>query len=79
MFNEDSLIFKDKTIYEKDLNQFIRIKSLLTNDKLNNIELLKKSVFKWETQRDNARNQKEYEYLNNLVELSNAIIKADIL
>lgn len=44
-----------------------------------NIELLKKSVFKWETQRDNARNQKEYEYLNNLVELSNAIIKADIL
>ncbi|HOR83036.1 MAG TPA: hypothetical protein PLF32_10340 [Bacteroidales bacterium] len=44
-----------------------------------NIELLKKSVSKWETQRDNARNQKEYEYLNNLIEISNAIIKADIL
>lgn len=39
LFDENSLIFKDKTIYEKDLNQFIRIKSLLTNDKLNNIDL----------------------------------------
>ncbi|MCA9343397.1 site-specific DNA-methyltransferase [Candidatus Saccharibacteria bacterium] len=39
LYDDNSLIFKDKTIYEKDLNQFIRIKSLLTNDKLNNIDL----------------------------------------
>ncbi|USN59302.1 MAG: site-specific DNA-methyltransferase [Candidatus Peribacteria bacterium] len=39
LFENNALIFKEKTIYEKDFNQYIRIKSLLTNDKLNNIDL----------------------------------------
>lgn len=39
LFENNALIFKGKTIYEKDFNQYIRMKSLLTNDKLNNIDL----------------------------------------
>ena len=47
LYDDNSLIFKDKTIYEKDLNQFIRIKSLLTNDKLNNIDLKTETASKF--------------------------------
>lgn len=39
LFRNDGLIFKKETIYEKDFNQFVRMKSLLTNDKMNNIDL----------------------------------------
>jgi adenine-specific DNA-methyltransferase len=39
LFGNKALIFKENSIYEKDFNPFVRIKSLLTNSKIKGIDL----------------------------------------
>lgn len=78
LFDNKCLLFKSEGIYEKDLNLYTRIKSLVTNDVQKGIDLKTETASKYlygmETVFQNPKNVSYLSLLFNLIDNKNAVI-----